>query len=91
VTTALPAAADWYVNQLAEHGLTVFIGVQACILLALWCTAGIALFAHKQRQARRTAERQAQYGIRVAENYANNPAVRAAWEHEPAPKENGHA
>ncbi|HEY6115456.1 MAG TPA: hypothetical protein VI172_05810 [Candidatus Dormibacteraeota bacterium] len=91
MTTALPPVADWYVNQLAEHGLTVFLGVQAVIVVALWCTTGLAFHAIEERRARRDEQARTQYGIRIAENYANNPAVRAAWEHEPAPKENGHA
>lgn len=89
MTAALVPAADWYVGQLAEHGLTVFLGVQAVILVALWCTTGIALFALEQHRIHRAEQARTQYGIRIAENYANNPAVRAAWEQEPAPKENG--
>jgi type II secretory pathway component PulK len=81
VTAALAPVADWYVGQLAEHGAAVFIAVHTVLLVAVWCAAGLVFRAHEQRQARRSQEQQTQYGIRIAENYANNPAVRAAWEH----------
>ena len=59
---------DWYINQLATHGLPTVIAVEAVACVAAWCGLGAALHAAERRRARR--------GIRHLEHYANHPANR---------------
>lgn len=97
---------DWYLNLLDEYGLTVVLTVQALAVVALWCVAGIALFAVDEYRLRRAEQRamaaleaedaaweacDIERGLTAAEAYANDPQTRAVWQHLPAPKEGGNA
>jgi hypothetical protein len=100
------AFAAWYVVQLDEYGLTTVLAVQAFAVVALCCVAGVVLDTVGEYRLRRAeteaiAELEAEdaawealdieRGLDAAVAYANNPTVRAAWNHLPAPKEGGNA
>jgi hypothetical protein len=85
--------------------VSVVIGVLAAAVVAVLCLLGIALYAAKEHRIRRAETKaiadlktaaawetfDAHRGIRIAENYANNPDIRARWAHLPAPKGGGNA
>jgi hypothetical protein len=98
------AFAAWYLNLLDEYGLTTILAVQAAALIALGCVAGVVLDTVAEYRLRRAEERamadlgaedaawealDIERGLAAALEYANNPAVRAAWAHLPAPKGGG--
>lgn len=66
------ALVDWYLNQLATHGLPAVLAVQAGGCIGLMCGAGLAIeHIGKRRQMRRD--------IREFECRINHPAVRAHY------------
>ena len=72
----LGTVADWYINQLAEHGLIVFVAVQASALLVLWCTTGAVISRiERRREARRDIDAQ----IDELSARINDPAIRARY------------
>ena len=97
------SVVDLFTSLVAEHGLTAVIGVLAVGCVAVWCLLGIALYAAKEHRIRRAETKaiadlktaaawetfDAHRGIRIAENYANDPDIRATWQHLPAPKGGG--
>lgn len=95
---------DWVLMQVDAYGLPTVIGVLAVVFVAGWCLLGITLFAVGGYRLRRvetkaiaalereeTAWEAADIarGLAAAENYANHPHIRAAWNQLPAPKESG--
>jgi hypothetical protein len=54
VVNALAPVADWYLNQIIEHGPLTVLALTAMAFVALWCTAGIALFVYEQHLDRRS-------------------------------------
>jgi len=99
------SVVDLFTSLVAEHGLTAVIGVLAVGCVAVWCLLGIALYAAKEHRIRRAETKaiadlktaaawetfDARRGIRIAENYANNPDTRATWARKAAPKGGGNA
>lgn len=98
-------AVDLFTDLVAEHGLTAVMAVLAVGCGAVWCLLGVVLYTAREYRIRR-AERKAiadlktaaawetfdaHRGIRIAENYANDPDIRARWQHLPAPKGGGNA
>lgn len=73
----LGSVADWYIDQLADHGLIVVVAVQAAAFIALWCGIGAVIHAVRRHRARR--------GIRRLQQYANHPGSRAVLDdfHQP--------
>lgn len=96
---------DWVLMQVDAYGLPTVIGVLAVVCVAGWCLLGVVLHTVDGCRLRRAETRAIAdlgeeepaweddpvHGLAAAEAYANNPAVRAAWAHKPAPKEGGHA
>ncbi|MGW2048640.1 hypothetical protein ACWCPF_26165 [Streptomyces sp. NPDC001858] len=76
MTAVLKPAADWYINQLAEHGWLTVLSAQAGLFLAAWCVLGAALRQHRQYRERRD-------GIRRLQSYANHPANHTRKEDRP--------
>ncbi|MEU3613433.1 hypothetical protein ABZ725_14115 [Streptomyces sp. NPDC006872] len=76
MTAALKPAADWYIDQLAEHGWLTALGIQAGLLLAAWCVLDAALRRRRQYCERRD-------GIRRLQSYANHPANHTRKEDRP--------
>lgn len=99
-------AVDLFTDLVAEHGLTAVMTVLAVGCAAVWCLLGVVLYTLEEHRIRRAeaealadlnAEKaaweafDAHRRIRIAENYANNPDIRARWQHLPAPKGGGNA
>ncbi|MER5843249.1 hypothetical protein ABT099_23715 [Streptomyces prasinus] len=63
---------DWYLNQLATHGLLPVLAAETVIFVAAWCGLGAALHAAEQRRNRQAlraqlrAERQQMARLRDA-------------------------
>ncbi len=102
----MSAFTAWYLAPLDEYGLTRVLAFQAAAFIAVGCVAGIVLhtveeYRHRRAETRAMAALDAEEtawetadtarGLAAAEAYANNPQVRAAWQHMPAPKEDGNA
>lgn len=97
---------DWVLTQVDAYGLAAVIGVLAVVFVAAWCLLGITLHAVEEYRLRRVETRaivdlereetaweaaDIKRGVAAAENYANHPHIRAAWNQLPAPKERGNA
>jgi hypothetical protein len=94
-----------FTDLVAEHGLTAVMGVLAVGCVAVWCLLGVVVHTLEEHRIRRAEANaiadlktsaawetfDAHRGIRIAENYANNPDIRARWAHLPAPKGGGNA
>lgn len=58
---AVTPLVDWYINQLATHGLEVVLAAQAAACIATWCAIGALLHAidrYRTRRATRAERRQ---------------------------------
>ncbi|MGW9397269.1 hypothetical protein [Streptomyces sp. NPDC055642] len=55
---AVTPLVDWYINQLAAHGLEVVLAVQAAACIATWCGLGALLHAIDCHRAHRAEQRQ---------------------------------
>lgn len=55
---AVTPIVDWYINQLATHGLEVVLAAQAAACIATWCAIGALLHAIDRYRARRAEQRQ---------------------------------
>lgn len=98
-------AVNLFTDLVAEHGLTAVMAVLTVGCVAVWCLLGVILHVVGEHRIRRAEAKaiadlktaaawetfDAHRGIRIAENYANNPDIRATWAHLPAPKGGGNA
>ena len=87
----LGPVADWYINQLAEHGWIVVLAVQASVIVVLWCAASALLDRiERRRKARRELAALGDIDAQIDDLTAriNDPAIRARylnpdWEDKP--------
>lgn len=80
---AMTPLVDWYINQLAAHGLEVVLAVQAAACIAAWCGLGALLHAidrHRSRRATRAEQQQTDDTPHIPTQPSHDDDLLARWD-----------